>query len=158
RSRRVSATTSEPKPGALVPAGFGRSIAAISGCAVRPAASGLDFAMGGSLSRAYVLGLVGAWENSRPIQYEEGAGRNCWRSATGGCGPSEFVELSSFVLSGGLDRAERHCERSEAISLHSRLRSRLLRCARNDSKSASIEFVGFSSFVLSAAIARRAGV
>src|SRR5215471_7419705 len=97
RSRRVSATTSEPKPGALVPAGFGRSIAAISGCAVRPAASGLDFAMGGSLSRAYVLGLVGCLENSRPIQYEEGAGRNCRRGATGTGSRADFVEVSSFV-------------------------------------------------------------
>src|SRR5689334_8828654 len=51
RSRSVSATTSEPKPGALVPAGFGRSIAAISGWALRDAAaSGLDFAMGGQLA------------------------------------------------------------------------------------------------------------
>src|SRR5712671_823222 len=49
RSRRVSATTSLPKPGALEPAWLGRSIAAISGWAELPApaaASRLDFAMG----------------------------------------------------------------------------------------------------------------
>src|SRR3977135_4362411 len=48
-SRRVSATTSLPKPGALEPAWLGRSIAAISGWAELPApaaASRLDFAMG----------------------------------------------------------------------------------------------------------------
>src|SRR5215471_1077907 len=59
RSRRVSATTSEPKPGALVPAGFGRSIAAISGWALRDAAaSGLDFAMGGQLALGAFVGWV----------------------------------------------------------------------------------------------------
>src|ERR1700681_1139806 len=71
RSRRVSATTSLPKPGALEPAWLGRSIAAISGWAELPApaaASRLDFAMG-----HYSL-AVG--KNCGPIQPDHGFGRN----------------------------------------------------------------------------------
>src|ERR1700704_3163170 len=71
RSRRVSATTSLPKPGALEPAWLGRSIAAISGWAELPApavASRLDFAMG-----HYSL-AVG--KNCGPIQPDHGVGRN----------------------------------------------------------------------------------
>src|SRR4029077_11925577 len=68
RSRRVSATTSEPKPGALVPAGFGRSSAAISGWALRDAAaSGLDFAMGGLLSLGRGRFVVGDRSRRDPI-------------------------------------------------------------------------------------------
>src|SRR5712672_4427158 len=70
RSRRVSATTSLPKPGALEPAWLGRSIAAISGWAElpAPAASRLDFAMG-----HYSL-AVG--KNCGPIQPDHSVGRN----------------------------------------------------------------------------------
>src|SRR3981189_1251584 len=70
RSRRVSATTSLPKPGALEPAWLGRSIAAISGWAELPgpAASRLDFAMG-----HYSL-AVG--KNCGPIQPDHSVGRN----------------------------------------------------------------------------------
>src|SRR3984893_18863339 len=79
RSRRVSATTSLPKPGALEPAWLGRSIAAISGWAELPApadASRLDFAMG-----HYSL-AVG--KNCGPIQPDHGFGRNPRRPAEAG--------------------------------------------------------------------------
>src|SRR4051812_45950432 len=97
RSRRVSATTSEPKPGALVPAGFGRSIAAISGWALRDAAaSGLDFAMGGLLAAGLLwLGRIGARSN-----------RIAGRDATLTVGGArvrrdvDIIRFSRFVLSG----------------------------------------------------------
>src|SRR5712672_1954979 len=79
RSRRVSATTSLPKPGALEPAWLGRSIAAISGWAELPApaaASRLDFAMG-----HYSL-AVG--QNCGPIQPDHGFGRTPRRPTDAG--------------------------------------------------------------------------
>src|SRR5712671_2310182 len=78
RSRRVSATTSLPKPGALEPAWLGRSIAAISGWAELPApaaASRLDFAMG---HYSLAVGKCG------PIQPDHGFGRNPRRPTDAG--------------------------------------------------------------------------
>src|SRR5215470_1342519 len=92
RSRSVSATTSLPKPGALVPAGLGRSIAAISGCAelrAAAAASALDFAMDG-------CSRVGG--NLHPIQPDHGRRRNPARGATGAGRVDEIIEVFAVAL------------------------------------------------------------
>src|ERR1700722_9284009 len=79
RSRSVSATTSELKPGALVPAGVGRSSAAISGfAAVVRAACGV-FAM----VRFVLLGGLVAGDPIRsraPTQQGGAGGARLWRA------------------------------------------------------------------------------
>src|ERR1700681_248126 len=82
RSRRVSATTSLPKPGALEPAWLGRSIAAISGWAELPApaaASRLDFAMGHySLAVGKNCGPIQTDRRFRRHPSEVGDGAAAW--------------------------------------------------------------------------------
>src|SRR5262249_14191924 len=99
RSRSVSATTSEPKPGALVPAGLGRSIAAISGCALRAvaAASGLDFAMG---VNSFAWGMV-------VVRSNRIAGRDA-TGTVGGAGDGLRVDIAGVSPLGSFWQRAQH--------------------------------------------------